>query len=190
MHDTNGNLYRLLMRKCGSPEAAEARLRETGMQFGITGNELTPTLAALALVSLGASSETVSRMLPWGDFESFCAGIALAQGYQVKKNVILKNPRAQIDFVARSASVIAAMDCKHWTRLGPSRMRTLALAQLKRSRLLRQMLKTDRLPIVSAIVTLFDNQERFAEGVAIVPVTALPNFLQALDSFTGMLELV
>ena len=190
VYHANGNLYQLLIRKCGSPEAAASRLRETRLQFGIPGDELRPTLAALALVSLGVSSETVSRMLPWGDFESFCADIALAQGYQVKKNVTLRNPRAQIDFVARSESVIAAMDCKHWSRLGPSALRTLALAQLKRSRLLRQTLKTERLPIVSAIITLFDDRERFAEGVAIVPVSALPNFLQTLEGLTGMLEVV
>src|SRR5438445_391835 len=123
MSYANENLYQLLIRKCASPEAAESLLRETGLRFGIPGSELRPTLAALALVSLGVSSETVSRMLPWGDFESFCADIAIAQGYQVKKNVTLRNPRVQIDFVARSESVIASMDCKHWSRLGPSAVR-------------------------------------------------------------------
>jgi hypothetical protein len=190
LYDADGDLYRLLIRKCGSPESAESRLRETGLQFGISGTELRPTLAALALVSLGVSSETVSRMLPWEDFESFCADIALAQGYRVLRNVTLRRPRAQIDFVARSESVIAAMDCKHWSRLGPSAVRTLALAQLRRSRLLRQTLKTERLPIVSAIITLYDNLERFVEGVAIVPVSVLPNFLQTLEGLTEALEVV
>ena len=186
----DGNLYQLLIRKCASPEAAESLLRETGLRFGIPGSELRPTLAALSLVSLGVNSETVSRMLPWGDFESFCADIAIAQGYQVKKNVTLRNPRVQIDFVARSESVIASMDCKHWSRLGPSAVRALALAQLRRSRLLRRTLKTERLPIVSAIITLFDSRERFAEGVAVVPVSVLPNFLQDLEGLTEMLEVV
>src|SRR5437870_3897421 len=184
------NLYQLLMRKCASPEVAESLLRETGLRFGIPGSELRPTLAALALVSLGVSSESVSRMLPWGDFESFCADIAIAQGYQVKRNVTLRNPRAQIDFIARSETVIASMDCKHWSRLGPSAVRALALAQLRRSRLLRRTLRTEKLPIVSAIITLFDSRERFAEGVAVVPVSVLPNFLQDLEGLTEMLEVV
>src|SRR3989442_11586877 len=118
MYNANGNLYQLLIRKCGSPEAADSCLREARLQFGIPGNELRPTLAALALVSLGVSSETVSRMLPCGDFESFCADIALAQGYQVRKNVTLRKPRAQIDFVARSETVIASMDRSEERRVG------------------------------------------------------------------------
>jgi hypothetical protein len=178
----------LLVRKCGSSTAAASCIEEVCLRLGIPSEEEKSVLAAVTLVTLGVSPEIVSRALSWRDFESFCADVALARGYDVRQNVTLRKPRAQVDVIARSGSIILTMDCKHWSRLGPSALRKIALAQLRRSRILRQTLQAGQRPIASSILTLFDNQERFVEGVAIVPVITLPSFLQSLDSLTGMLE--
>ncbi len=160
------------------------------MSLGILEDDKSRALTAVALVSLGVNTETVSKALSWRDFESFCADIVRAERFEVKENVTVNKPRAQIDIIARSSSFVITMDCKHWSRLGPATLRTIALAQLRRSRLVRERLKTDRLPIASAVLTLFNHQVRFAEGVAVVPVSALRNFLQNLESVAEMLEVV
>ncbi len=180
----------MLVRKCGSPDSVHSILEQARLNLGVQGEEESPALTAVALVSLGVDPETVSRALSWRDFESFCADIVRAERFEVKENIMLNNPRAQIDIIARSNSFVITMDCKHWSRLGPSGLRTIALAQLQRSRLVRERLQAERLPIVSAVLTLFDHQVRFTEGVAVVPVSALRNFLQSLEGLTEMLEVV
>lgn len=183
-------MHDLLVRKCGSPSAALFRLEQSRLNFGIQAKDENPALIAVTLVSIGVDPETVSKALSWRDFESFCADIVRAEGYEARENVTLTKPRAQIDVIARSDSFVITMDCKHWSRLGPSALRTIARAQLRRSRLVREQKGTGRLPIASAVLTLFDHKVRFAEGVAIVPVMALRSFLQSLESVTGMLEVV
>ena len=180
----------MLVRKCGSPASVHSILEQARLNFGIQGEDESPALIAVALVSLGIDPETVSRSLSWRDFESFCADIVRAERFEVKENVTLNKPRAQIDIIARSNSFVITIDCKHWSRVGPALLRTIALAQLQRSRLVRERLNTDKLPIASAVLTLFDHQVRFAEGVAIVPVFVLRNFLQSLESMTELLEVV
>ncbi len=184
------DLYELLKRKCGSSASANSRIAETRISLGILEDGQSSALTAAALVSLGVDSETISKALSWRDFESFCAGIVRAELFDVKENVRLNKPRAQIDIIARSSLFVITMDCKHWSRLGPATLRTIALAQLRRSHLLRERLKTDQHPIASAILTLYDHQVRFAEGVAVVPVSMLRNFLQNVESVAEMLEVV
>ncbi len=180
----------MLIRKCGSSASANSRLAEARLSLGILEDDKSSALTAVALVSLGEDPETVSKALSWRDFESFCADIVRAERFEVEENVSFSKPRAQIDIIARSHSLVITMDCKHWSRLGPAMLRTIALAQLQRSRRLRERLEIDHLPIVSAVLTLFDHQVRFTEGVAIVPVFVLRNFLQSLESVTEMLEVV
>jgi hypothetical protein len=59
--------------------------------------------------------------------------------------------------------------------------------QHERSKLLRKTMP-DAPPIVSAIVTLSQQPERFVSGAAIVPLSALRSFLNSLDDYRGLLE--
>jgi len=181
-------LYGVLLRKCGSAEGAQLALEKAKVDLGIRSETAAPVLAAVALVSLGVSSEIVSKTLSWRDFESFCANVARVEGYEVQENIIIRKPRAQIDVIARSDSFLLTIDCKHSSRLGHSELRDVALAQLRRGRLLRRQLKSERRSIVSAILTLFDQGERFREGVALVPVKTLRDFLHSLEGITELME--
>ena len=145
-------------------------------------------LAALELMKSGAAEEDAARHLSWRDFEQFCAYLFKAGGYTVENNVLLSHPRAQIDLVAVGPIFVISLDCKHWKRApSRSRLEEIAEAQLRRSKLLRARLR-DSGPIVSAIVTYSEPQERFVNGVAVVPVRTLGNFIQTVESYPDLLE--
>jgi hypothetical protein len=148
-----------------------------------------PVLAALDLVASGVSGEEAARSLTWKDFEGFCAQLLRASGYVVKENVCLSRPRAQIDLVATGPLLIISLDCKHWKRT-PSRsvLESFALAQLRRSRLLRRSLD-DPTPIASVILSFSESAGSFVEGVAVVPLRALRDFLETVESYSGLLQM-
>ncbi len=140
-----------------------------------------PILIAMALCSLGLLPQEVSRYLDWGEFEDFCAKLLLASGLEVQDNLHLNRPRAQIDIVAKSSAVVLAIDCKHWSSsFPPSTVRRFARAQIRRSEILRRRIGDDGRPILSVILTLSEQTERFVEGVAVVPLRTLRDFLESL----------
>ena len=148
-----------------------------------------PVLAALALIASGATEEEAARSLTWKDFEGFCAQLLRSSGYVVRENVYLSRPRAQIDLVATGPLCVISLDCKHWKRApSPSALEGFAQAQLRRSRLLRGSLD-DPKPIISAILSLSESTGSFIGGVAIVPLRTLRNFIETVESYTGLLTM-
>ena len=147
-----------------------------------------PVLIALGLMASGVPEEEAARSLTWKDFEGFCAQLLRASGYAVRENVYLSRPRAQIDLIAAGPLFVINLDCKHWKR-APSRsaLEGFALAQLRRSRLLRRNMDDPR-PIISAILSFSESAGSFVEGVAVVPLRTLRNFLETVESYSGLLE--
>ena len=145
--------------------------------------------AALKLMMSGATEEEVARRLTWKDFELFCAELLRAGGYTVRQNLVLSRPRAQIDLVASGPLFIISLDCKHWKRAPSySALEKIARAQLWRGKLLRTGMKDPR-PIVSAILAYSEPRERFVNGVAVVPIRALRNFMETVESYSDLLEM-
>jgi hypothetical protein len=182
-------LFDLLAKRCGSSAKADLAVNQTRLRMGYEGQD-SPVLFGMTLLETGVPLDDVAKNLRWQDFEEFCADLAKGAGFDVRKNVLLRQPRAQIDLVLGSYSWVASIDCKHWARLSSGGMRTLAAAQLRRSSLLRAKTLDDGRPIASAILTLLDPGERFANGVALVPITAFRDFLNSLDGIRDMLELL
>ncbi|MGP8124346.1 MAG: restriction endonuclease [Nitrososphaerales archaeon] len=147
-----------------------------------------PVLTALTLIASGATEEEAASSLTWKDFEGFCAQLLRASGYIVRENVYLSHPRAQIDLVATGPLFVINLDCKHWKR-APSRsaLEGFALAQLRRSRLLRRSLDDSR-PIISAILSFSEPAGSFVEGVAVVPLRTLRNFMDTVESYSCLLD--
>jgi hypothetical protein len=146
-------------------------------------------LAALDLIASGVPEEEAARTLTWKDFEGFCAQLLRASGYAVRENVYLSHPRAQIDLVATGPLFVISLDCKHWKRV-PSRsaLEGFALAQLRRSRLLRRSLDDPR-PIISAILSFSESAGSFVQGAAVVPLRTFRNFLETVESYSSLLEM-
>jgi hypothetical protein len=148
-----------------------------------------PVLTALDLIASGVPEEEAACSLTWKDFEEFCAQLLRASGYAVRENVYLSRPRAQIDIVATGPLFVINLDCKHWKR-APSRsaLEGFALAQLRRSRLLRRNLNDPR-PIISVILSFSESAGSFVQGAAVVPLRTFRNFLETVESYFGLLEM-
>lgn len=186
----NVELSRLLLKRAGSRERAEAAARDAQDRLGLDSTEgIEDTVAAVALCAMGERPEVVSKLLSWEEFERFASHLVASWGYEVKWNVTLRKPRAQIDLVALGNSFVLSIDCKHWKReLSPSVARRLAKDQLQRSSLLRRQLEDPR-PIASVILSFSDSEGGFVDGVAVVPVRVLRSFLESIESCSSQLEL-
>ena len=143
---------------------------------------------ALRQIASGVPEEEAARSLTWKDFEGFCAQLMRACGYTVRENIYLSRPRAQIDLVASGPVFTISLDCKHWKRAASyASLEGFARNQVKRSRLLRKNLH-DPKPIVSAILCLSEPMGNFVIGVAVVPLRTLRNFVETVESHSGLLE--
>ncbi len=181
-------LLGILQRK--APSGRRQSLDEARADLGLPEeSSLSPVCVAYALLKLQTEPEEVSRLLSWRDFEGLAGALLRAGGFEVRKNVVLTKPRAQIDVVGYGSSTVLSVDCKHYRQEpGPSAQTKFAWAQLRRSALLR--LKThDPRPIASVILTISEPEGKFVEGVAIVPVRTLRSFLTNLDSYRDMFDL-
>ena len=184
------SLLSIFQRWKPTPTTQRRCLEDARADLGL-GEEyaLSPVCVAYALLKLRAEPEEVSRLLSWQEFEKLAGALLRAAGFTVSENVVLTRPRAQIDVVARGTSAILSIDCKHYRReQGPSSLRRVAQAQLKRSSLLRAK-SQDKLPIVTVILSMSEPEGKFEEGVAVVPIRTLRSFLSTLDSYYDLLDL-
>jgi len=186
-----GPLFQLLVRKTGSAEAALAAISDVSFRLGYASPApADEQFAALALCTRGLDIERVSKVLSWKDFETLCSGVLRARGYEVRQNVLLRRPRAQVDIFAISDGISLAVDCKHWARpAGYSGLAKQVEAQKARAKRLRESL--DRIgPIAVVVLVLVETRARFVDGGAIVPVFALADFLDNVETFRSELDLV
>lgn len=129
----------------------------------------------------------VSKSLDWKDFEQFVSEIARQHDYAARSNVILIEPRTQIDVIAIKGSVAIVIDCKHWNKgAGGSALARVAKSQIKRarifirSRMARELGARAALPCV---VTLLSGSSKSSEKVPIVPVSEISSFLADIEGF-------
>lgn len=192
MSTHGGALLSLLSERCGSEESASKLLETTAIELGVGTDSLSNlALHAVALVKTGYPLEKIARTLSWKEFEGFCANILRASGFQVIENLSLKKPRRQVDIFASSASLALSVDCKHWRKtIGEFGLSTFARDQRERSEAVRKQVGNDGVPIVSVVLTLLDEQPRIVEGVAVVSLLSLRDFLISIDGLRDLLTLV
>jgi Restriction endonuclease len=185
-----GSLLGLLQSKKPSVTAQRRCLGDALAELGLgEEDELSPICVAYALMKLRVQPEEVSRLLSWQEFEGLAGALLRASGYQVRENVYLTKPRAQIDLIATGPSLVLSVDCKHYKReQGHSLLVKFARAQLERSALLRRKTQGIR-PIASVILSMSEPEGRFVDGVAVVPIRTLRSFLTTIDSYSTLLDL-
>jgi hypothetical protein len=176
--------FEVLARKAGSEKKAKELLSELALGLGLNGQIYdNKALCVLELCELGTPPEEAAKLLGWEEFEEFCANLFRVAGYRVQLNIFLRRPRRQLDFVATSESICLSVDCKHWDKsLSYAALSRQAKAQLSRSAMLKQQFSIE-VPIVSVLVTLSQQETRFLDGVAIVPLLSLRSFLSSIESF-------
>ncbi|HJW65669.1 MAG TPA: nuclease-related domain-containing protein [Candidatus Bathyarchaeia archaeon] len=148
---------------------------------------------AVRAVSLGADIEAVSSFLGWQEFESIAATALKNNGYAVWQNLRFKHAarKWEIDVVGCRKPLIICLDCKDWHHgLSPSAIRRIVEAQVERARALADALpnvstgieraKWNQAKFVPAILALLPTRFKFCDGVPIVPVLQLQDFLNQL----------
>ena len=141
-------------------------------------------LSALNQIRAGRDAETVSRRLTWAEFEDFCAEAMTSAGYSVRRNVLLRKPRRQLDLLAEAPTMGLSVDCKHWKKgAGPLSLEKLALAQAERTRQYKLRLDAPIIPLLPMLLTMVDNGTRVVAGVPVVPLFALNDFLANVTRF-------
>jgi len=153
---------------------------------------------AVLCLSLGADISYVARYLDWREFERFTASILEAYGYSVYRGLRFKSMgrRWEVDIVALRRPAVLCLNCKHHLRQNWSILRKAALEELNRAEALKQAvkyLKLDPKPsegwwILPVLVTLFKPRSKVYEGVPIVQITELRNFLEELALYKSFFK--
>ena len=138
---------------------------------------------SLLAISLGAAIDEVSRLLEWQDFESLVAEILEKRDFDTTRGLILTNPRMQIDVVGIKSETALLIDCKHWQKMNQSSLQSAVKKQIERT---RQFLSKEKVQAaIPAIVTLYECNIKFINGVPIIPIYQLDAFC---DEFYGNLD--
>jgi Holliday junction resolvase-like predicted endonuclease len=145
------------------------------------------------LIHEGRDPAKVSRALEWQEFEKFANDTLVENGFQTLKHFVFKasSGRREIDVLAWNDNFILAIDCKHWHRgISPHRLVLVAQAQTERVRALAKRPELlarakigdlARRSIMPIILTLCEAPKRSLDGVPIVSVAKLMNFLYGVS---------
>ena len=148
-------------------------------------------MAALAQMRAGRDVESASSRLTWSEFEEFCAEALAEAGYTIRKNIRMKKPRRQLDLLAESSTMGLSIDCKHWRRgVGLTTLERLAHAQAERTRQYKTRLDATEKGILPMLLTMVANGTRIVDGVPVVPLFALKDFLANVNRFDDALLFV
>lgn len=139
--------------------------------------------AALFAIRQGALIDDVSIYLNWKDFEGLVAEVLESKNFEIKKNLVLTNPRMEIDVVGINHGIAVLIDCKHWKKMSTSSLEVIVKKQVKRVK--HFVAKTQEAMAVPVIVTLYQEEISFIDNVPIVPISQLSSFL---DEFYGNLD--
>ena len=151
-------------------------------------------LAVCALRS-GADLERVSGFLQWKEFEGIAAVAFESNGYTVVRNLHFKHGgrRWEIDIIGCNSPLVVCLDCKHWHHgLQGSTAEKIAEQQTERTRafvmsLPNPTVKLDCLSrgnakFVPAVLSLTFDKFKFYNGVPVIPILQLQDFLNQLPA--------
>lgn len=135
------------------------------------------------LLGRGESPEKIAESIDWRDFEYIVGEYFRAYNFSIIRNFRLKHPRLEIDIVAVKGLRVLCIDCKNWDkRLSPGLTSSIVSSQVKRCRALCVNNMYKGYTIYPIIVVMRRGKIFFFDGVPVIPVTGLKNFLNELDS--------
>jgi hypothetical protein len=144
------------------------------------GDKLRATILAL---QKGVPVDEAAKHLNWKDFEGLAAKMLEMMEFATVKNLILTNPRMEIDVVGIKFGVAMLIDCKHWKRHSQSALKEAVRKQIERTK--HYVAKTSGAIAAPVIVTLYQDTVSFIDKVPIVPIFQFASFV---DEFYGNLE--
>ena len=201
-------LQKALYKHVRIPEGVGKKLLKTMQNGGLiyvrgdiveVDDERRLELAVRALKS-GGDVEAVSRFLQWKEFEAMAAFALENNGYAVQRNLRFKHGgrRWEIDVIGTRKPLVICIDCKHWHhKLSTATIQKIVNEQINRvhalvSTLPNPIIKIGAEPLGSfkflpVIISLIVNESKFDQGVPIVPILQLQDFLTNLPTSTGSL---
>jgi len=136
----------------------------------------------------------------WKDVEKLCGEILSRYGYKILLNYRFRHcgRRYEIDVVGIQEPYILLVDCKRWKRGNVSSLIHAAEEQVRRAQEFMYAFKPDKeninilnkatnLTIIPLIVTVIDVDIKFHEGVPIVPIRYLRDFLISFKNYEDMI---
>jgi hypothetical protein len=144
------------------------------------GDKLRATVLAL---QKGAEIDEAAKHLDWKDFEGLAARMLEMMDFATMRNLVLTNPRMEIDVVGVKFGVALLIDCKHWKRHSQSALQEAVRKQVERTK--HYVSKTSGAVAAPVIVTLYQDEVSFIDKVPIVPIYQFASFV---EEFYGNLE--
>lgn len=138
------------------------------------------------LFGRGVSPEEISENIVWRDFEYLVYRFFDGYGYGVSRNVRIPGYRYEVDLVVRHivSKYCLVIECKRWGRvLHPSRVRDIVAGLVNKSILLKESYSSKCSGLVPVIVTMRRGRLVFHDGVPIIPINFLKDFIDNLSYF-------
>lgn len=138
------------------------------------------------LFKRGESPEDISENIVWRDFEYLVYRFFDGYGYVVRRNVRIPGYRYEIDLVAKNMSTkfCLVIECKRWDKfLHPSQIRDIVSGLVEKALLLKNIISDDCVGVVPIIITLRRGKLTFYDGVPIIPINYLKDFINNLSYF-------
>jgi Holliday junction resolvase-like predicted endonuclease len=132
------------------------------------------------MIRKGKTVEEILSVVDWKEFEEKVEEIFKRHEFETKRNFRFKtSKRFEVDIIAEKRNIVFIVDCKQWGkgRYKFSPLRKAAEKQIERVKALKQTFIGLKKEIIPIIVTLFDEGIYEFNGVFIVPVFKLNNFL-------------
>jgi len=158
---------------------------------------------AFRAITLGADIERVCRNLSWKEFEDVAVTAFQTNGYSTIKHFRFRheNRMWEIDVLAVKGKIVLCVDCKRWMkRLAASTMSRVAKAQIERVKALSKNFSKimdkstfpaeGRIFLIPMILSLVPASSKFCNGVPIVPILQLQNFLDELPAHKHLLNFI
>lgn len=155
---------------------------------------------AVRTVELGGDLEGVCKNLGWKEFEDISALAFENSGFSVLKRFRFKHldKRWEVDILALKNPLVVCVDCKHWRRgWQRSAISRTAKSQTNRTRnlaeaspRLRAMIGISRwrsATFIPIILSLIPGPFKFYEGVPIVAILQIRDFINEMPVHTTML---
>lgn len=143
----------------------------------------------LLAIRNGCDPERLSKKIQWKDFELFTSQLIELVGYPFERNVVLTNPRIQIDVIGFYHKIALLIDCKHWMKIQGFDIAKFSSNQITRAEIFLDKRK-DIESAIPIIVTLYEHNCNFFDRVPIVSISKFKEFLQNFALYLDRLHLI
>jgi hypothetical protein len=143
----------------------------------------------LLAMKQGCDPERLSKKIQWNDFELFTSLLMESAGYSYERNVVLTNPRIQIDVIGFYRKIALLIDCKHWMKIYGFNISKFSSNQIRRAEVFLDKRK-DVESAIPIIVTLHEYNYNFFDKVPIVPISRFKEFLQNFPLYLDTLHFI